>query len=39
MQNLETIIARLKGYFSFNGYLVPQAEVEQTIRGRRPLRG
>lgn len=31
MQNLETIIARLKGYFSFNGYLVPQAEAEQTL--------
>lgn len=39
MQNLETIIARLKGYFSFNGYLVPQAEAEQTIREGVSFRG
>lgn len=39
MQNLVTIIARLKGYFSFNGYLVPQAEAEQTIREGVSFRG
>ena len=39
MNNFKTAFANLKGYFSLNGFLIPQADAEQSIREGVSFRG
>lgn len=39
MNNLKTAFANLTGYFSLNGFLIPQADAEQSIREGVSFRG